>query len=151
LFVRRDSFGRFASCLVYVPRERYNTDLRLRFARILEKAFEGSVSSFYTHLDESVLARIHFIVKTEPGRHADVDVAAVERQLAEAGRSWTDRLSHALTEAHGEEAGLKLLERYGNAFPTAYRERMGAAAGLYDIERIEEVREGAPLAMTLYR
>ena len=64
LFVRRDAFGRFVSCLVYVPRERYNTELRQRFAQILEHAFQGHISNFSTELGESVLARVHYIVAT---------------------------------------------------------------------------------------
>jgi glutamate dehydrogenase len=151
LFVRRDPFERFVSCLVYVPRERYDTALRRRFAEILEQAFSGTVDTFNAQLDDSVLGRVHFIVRTPPGRVGAVDVAAVERTLAEAGRSWADRLAEALNEAKGEEAGLALLRRWGEAFPTAYRERFLAAAGVYDIERLEELREGAPIAVTLYR
>jgi glutamate dehydrogenase len=152
LFVRRDAFGRFVSCLVYVPRERYNTELRQRFAQILESAFQGTVSNFSTELGESVLARVHFTVATSKRSGPDVDAAAVERQLAEAGRTWEDRLAEALVEAKGEAAGLALLQRYGRAFPTAYREAFSAAVALYDIARIEEVRGGStPLALTLYK
>ncbi len=155
LFARRDPFGRFISCLVYVPRDRYNTELRQRFGEILEKSFKGEISNFYTQVDESVLARVHYVVRTDPrdgGDKREIDVAAVERALAEAGRSWEDRLSETLIESQGEAAGLALLKRYGRAFPTAYKERFSAAVALYDIERIEEVRAGkTPLALTLYK
>jgi glutamate dehydrogenase len=151
LFVRRDPFERFVSCLVFVPRERYDTALRQRFAAILEEAFGGTLDSFTTQLDESVLARVHFILRTQPGRLSVVDVAALERRLAEAGRSWADRLADALTEAKGEEAALALLRRYAGAFPTSYRERFAAAVAVHDIDRLEELRQGAPIAVTLYR
>ena len=152
LFVRRDAFGRFASCLVYVPRERYNTELRQRFAQILEHAFQGTISNFSTELGESVLARVHYIIATPQRPAPEVDAAAVERQLADAGRTWEDRLAQALIEAKGEAAGLALLRRYGRAFPTSYRERFSGAVALYDIARIEEVRGGqTPLALTLYK
>ncbi|HEX7970509.1 MAG TPA: NAD-glutamate dehydrogenase, partial [Stellaceae bacterium] len=150
LFVRRDPFERFVSCLVYVPRERYDTALRQRFAAILEQSFSGTVETFNTQLDQSVLGRVHFILRTTPGKLAAVDVAAVERRLAEAGRSWADRLAEALNETKGEEAGLALLRRYAEAFPTAYRERFAGAAAVYDIERLEELRQGAPIAVALY-
>ena len=76
----------------------------------------------------------------------------MERALAEAGRSWEDRLSETLIDSQGEAAGLALLKRHGRAFPTAYKERFSAAVALYDIERIEEVRAGkTPLALTLYK
>ena len=67
LFIRRDPLERFVSCLVYVPRERYDTALRRRFAAILEEAFAGELSTFYTHLDDSPLARVHFIIRTTRG------------------------------------------------------------------------------------
>jgi glutamate dehydrogenase len=151
LFVRRDPFERFVSCLVYVPRERYDTALRRRFAAILEEAFGGTVESFNTQLDQSVLGRVNFILRTVPGRLALADVEAVERRLAEASRSWSDRLIEALTEVHGEEAGRALLQRYGDAFPVAYRERFSAAAAVGDVERFEGLRRGATIGVTLYR
>ncbi|HWG79324.1 MAG TPA: NAD-glutamate dehydrogenase domain-containing protein, partial [Stellaceae bacterium] len=151
LFVRRDPFERFVSCLVYVPRERYDTLLRQRFAAILEAAFSGSVVTFNTQLDDSVLGRVHFILRTTPGRLAGIDVQAVERALAEAGRNWADRIAAALRETKGEEAGATLARRYAAAFPTAYRERFGAADALADIDRLEDLSQGAPIAVTLCR
>ena len=151
LFIRRDPFGRFVSCLVYVPRDRYDTGLRQRFVAILEQGFGGAVDTFNTQLDDSALGRVHFILRTAPGQVSGTDIAAIEHRLAEAGRSWADRLSETLVDAKGEEAGLGLVRRYGNAFPTSYRERFSAAAAVYDIERLEELRAGAPIAVTLYR
>ncbi|HEY1300564.1 MAG TPA: NAD-glutamate dehydrogenase, partial [Stellaceae bacterium] len=79
LFVRRDPLERFVSCLVYVPRERYDTQLRQRFAAILERAFAGRLSAFYTHLDVSVLARVQFIIRTRRGAVPAVDPAIIEQ------------------------------------------------------------------------
>ncbi|HZB93355.1 MAG TPA: NAD-glutamate dehydrogenase [Stellaceae bacterium] len=151
LFVRRDPFERFVSCLVYVPRERYDTALRQRFAAILEEAFGGVSETFTTQLDQSVLGRVHFILRIPPGRFSLVDVAAVEKRLAEAGRSWADRLGGALADSLGEEVGTTLLRRYGDAFPTAYRERFSAALAVCDIERFEELRQKGGIAVSLYR
>src|SRR5207245_2770065 len=102
LFVRRDPLERFVSCLVYVPRERYDAALRQRFAAILAEAFAGELSTFNTHLDDSPLARIHFMIRTTRGKVPAVDDAALEKRLAEAGRSWSDRLEGAARAALGE-------------------------------------------------
>ena len=80
LFVRRDPFERFVSCLIYVPRENYTTDLRLRFQKILIEAFDGSTADFDVLLTDAVLARIHITVRTTPGK-------------VRAGRSACDRNS----------------------------------------------------------
>ena len=150
LFTRRDPFERFVSCLIYVPREHYGTALRQNFAAILELGFGAQVDSFTTLLDDAVLARVHFLLRTE-GPLREADPAAIERALAYAARSWADKLGEALVETRGEATALALTARYGNAFPSNYRERYPVTASLGDIDRIEQLRTGAPLALSLYR
>ena len=41
LFVRRDVYGRFFSCMVYVTNERFNTALRIKSQKILKDYFNG--------------------------------------------------------------------------------------------------------------
>ncbi|MHA1536660.1 MAG: NAD-glutamate dehydrogenase [Alphaproteobacteria bacterium] len=151
LFVRKDSFERFISCLVYVPRDRHDTKLRKDLGVILEAAFNGPITAFYTQISEdSVLARIHFIVKTSPGEIPAYDTAAIEALLVEASRSWSDRLREVLVEDRGENKGLQLLRRYTDAFPTVYLDHFNAARALGDITRIEEARRSGVLALNLY-
>jgi glutamate dehydrogenase len=153
LFVRRDALERYVSCLIYVPRDRLNTDLRVRLLDIVAKAYAGSVSVFYTHMTDEPLARLHVIVRTKRGQVPAVDLAELERRLIEAGRTWADRLRASLVEALGEDKGLALYKRYAQAFPAAYRERYAAAAAVEDIALIERARGtgGDGLALTLYR
>ena len=149
LFIRRDPLGRFVSCLVYAPRERYDTALRQRFTTILEEAFAGQLSTFYTHVDESPLARIQFIIRTTRGRLPAVDDAALERLLAEAGRSWSDRLEEAATAAFGEEEAHARLRRV-SSFPIAYQARTEPAQAIADLRRIETVLAGSVLEVSLH-
>ena len=152
LFVRKDSFERFMSCLVYVPRDRHDTTLRKKFAAILEAAFNGPITAFYTQISEdSVLARIHFIVKTNPGEIPTYDTGAIEAELVEASRSWAERLREVLVDDRGENKGLQLLRRYSDAFPTVYLEHFSAGHALGDIARIEKARQSGVLALYLYR
>ncbi len=149
LFVRRDPLERFVSCLVYVPRERYDSDLRRRFAAILEAAFAGRLSAYYTHLDDSALARIQFIIHTTRGAVPAVDGAALERQLAEAGHSWSDRLQEAAEAEFGEaEAQLRL--RRLKPYPLAYQALTEPAQAIADLPRIERVLAGSPLEVSLH-
>ena len=150
LFVRRDAFDRFVSCFVYVPRDRYNTALRQRFGAILEEAYGGKIASFSTQLDDSILARVHFLLRTKPGKTTDPDTAKVEANLVDAARTWNDRFGDALVGAEGPEKGAELFARYGEAFPTSYREAFPATTAVEDIEHIEALRRGAPLALALY-
>jgi glutamate dehydrogenase len=149
LFARRDPLERFVSCLVYAPRERYDTALRERFAAILEEAFAGKVSAYYTHLDESVLARVEFFIRTTRGAVPPVDDATVEAKLAEAGRSWSDRVEEAAAAAFGEAEARARLRRI-EAFPVAYRARTAPAQTVADLPRIEAALDGSPLEASLH-
>ncbi len=149
LFVRRDRLERFVSCLVYAPRERYDTQLRQRFAAILERAFAGRLATFYTHLDQSMLARIHYVVRTTRGAIPAVDVKALERQLAEAGRSWSDRFEEAAAAAFGDVAAQQWRRRL-LPLPIAYQARTGVDQAIADLRRIELVLDGSPIEVSLH-
>jgi glutamate dehydrogenase len=151
LLVRRDLFGRFMSCLVYLPRDRLTTALRTRIEGILQAAFQGTSALYATQTSESVLARLHIIVHTEAGAVQEYDVAEIEARLVAAMRSWTDDLYDSLVDQLGEEHGVGLYERYADAFPAAYQQDTSAAAAVVDIRRMEGLGDGDDLAMHLYR
>ncbi|MDM8356097.1 NAD-glutamate dehydrogenase [Pandoraea communis] len=148
LFVRRDRFDRFVSCLVFVPREKFNTDLRVRVQNLLQTAYHGTSVEFTPQLSESMLARIHITVRTEPGHVPDVDVNELEASIVEATRRWQDDLSDALREQLGEERGTRALRRYVQAFPAGYREDYAARVAVRDVELIEPLLAATPPAQT---
>ena len=150
LFVRRDTYGRFFSCLVFVPRERYNTEIRRRMQDILQGALGGANVDFNVRLSESVLARLHFIIYTQPGEVPDYDAEIIEERLVEATRSWTDNLYDALIEQCGEERGTELFHRYRGAFPPGYRNGFLARTAVADIHRIEDLESEDDIEMSLY-
>jgi glutamate dehydrogenase len=153
LFVRRDQFDRFISCLVFVPREKFNTDLRLRIQQLLLDAYQGQSAEFTPQLSDSMLARIHILVRTQPGQVPEVDVRELEARIVQATRRWQDELAEALAESMGEERGNRLLARWGRSFPAGFREDYAAR----DIELMESVqgdsdsKDAASLALNLYR
>jgi len=151
LFVRRDAYLRFMSCLVYLPRENFNTDLIQRMQDILQRTFNGVEASFTTYFPESVLARIHYVIRLDPSKRLQYDLDALEQQLIEVGRSWRDDLCEAMLEHFGEEKGNELIGRYLRAFPAGYREIFTARSAVLDAEHIEKLQLGRPLEMSFYR
>ena len=75
LFARRDPFGRFFSLLVFVPRDRFNTENRRRIEAILRTATGAATIDYTTRVSESVLVRLHFVAYVEPGVEPDFDAA----------------------------------------------------------------------------
>ena len=152
LFTRTDAAGRFVSCLVYAPRENYDSDLRKRFAEILERAYNGKVAAFSVSVgDESVLARVLFTVRLAEPMARLPEPDAIEAELAEAARTWSEKLKEVLVERHGEADGLALLRRVGNAFPIAYREVFDGPEAARDLAQAMSIQGGVPLGIDLYR
>jgi len=136
LFLRYDPFGRFVSCLVYVPRDAYSTELRARFQALLTEAFGGSAHEFDVLLTDDALARIHITVRTAPGEVPAVDRRQLEARLAEAARRWEDRLLAALSSAQAQVSG----QRWVSGFPAAYREQETIATAVVDLTKIDATR-----------
>ena len=155
MFIRRDTYGRYVSVLVYLPRDRYNTAVRERFSDILRDSLGGDTVEFTVRLTESTTARVHFVVHPPKGSTIrEVDSADLERHLTEASRSWRDDFSSAVLAEYGEEAGAQLARRYLDSFPEAYKEDFTPRIGAMDLGRLEAVRVGeygAGLDLSLYQ
>lgn len=150
LFVRKDSYDRYFSCLVYVPREIFNTELSLAMQDELMRAFHGIESSFTTYFSDSVLARLHFLIRVNPKTIVEYDVKKIESHLMAIARSWSDELRTHLLAEFGEAEGLKYYAKYRKAFPASYTEYYLPRTAIDDIKKIEELSPENPLAMILY-
>ncbi|WP_067830016.1 NAD-glutamate dehydrogenase [Actinomadura kijaniata] len=151
LFLRKDPYGRFMSCMVYLPRDRYTTKIRLRIQEILRGAFHGVSVDYSANVTESVLARLHVVVRGERGRPLpDVDVDELEERLAAATRSWADDLTDAITEQCGEERAGELSRRYGDAFPEGYKADFPARTAVSDLRRLDGLSEEQHTSINLY-
>ncbi|GGI77029.1 NAD-glutamate dehydrogenase [Legionella impletisoli] len=151
MFARTDVYRRFISCLVYVPRDRFNTELRQEMQEVLSEAFHAKEVTFSTRFSESVLARIHFIIRIDPKETPDIDFKEVEKQLIEIGRSWTDDLHQNLKDAFGEEKANQIFSTYKNAFPAVYKTNFAPRTAVFDIKHIEQLSAENILGMNFYR
>ncbi len=137
LFARRDAYERFYSCLVYVPRDRYNTEVRERIERIVRQRFGGTDVESQVQISDSNLARLHLLVRTPQGARAVEDVAAVEEEIAAAAATWEDRLQQALISRGVARDAVELANRHARMFPPGYRAEVEPAQALDDIADLE--------------
>lgn len=154
VFIRRDTYGRYVSVLVYLPRDRYNTTVRERFVHLLKEQLGGDSVEFTVRLTESTTARVHFVVHPPKGATIhEIDTADLERRMQEASRSWRDDFTIAVLGEYGEEAGSPLARRYLDSFPEAYKEDFSPRVGAVDLGRLESIEvdeQGAGIDLSLY-
>ncbi len=151
LFMRRDLYGKFVTCLVYVPRDVFTTRLRLRIQTLIGEALGTEECEFTTWFSESILARVHLVFKVDPDRALDYNQQALQDRIVALTRSWADNLQEALIEAQGEEKALELFHQYRDAFPSGYQETYEARTAVHDMESIAELRDAHDIAMNFYQ
>jgi len=151
MFVRRDRYGRFYSALVYIPRDRFNTETRLRIEALLMETLNGQRIDNTIQVGESPLAQLHLIVRPKAGDPGQVDLALLEQRLAQIVRNWHDELRDLLVARHGEARGLRLANRIGKALPAGYIEHMTAAVAVDDVDCIAALGVADDLRLRLYR
>ncbi len=151
LFLRRDPFGRFTSAQVFVARDRYNTELRVKVGRELMTALDGESIEFTPMLTDSPLARIHYLVRARERAPHDVNVAALQARITKLAQRWEDDCTAELLRMHGEGQGLALAHRFANAYPGAYRDDFLGPVAAEDTGILAGLSAHAPLAVKLYR
>ncbi|WP_297530582.1 NAD-glutamate dehydrogenase [Thalassolituus sp.] len=153
VYLRKDTYSKFLSCIAYTPRDVYNTELRQKMEDILTKEFSPLDIEFNTYFSESVLARTHFIVRLNPEKELSYDEGVVANKIRQVVRSWTDDLHAALVEQVGEERGNVLYHEYRSAFPAGYREDFSARTAVADIQHMDTLKSAAngELGMSFYR
>ncbi|EHM30252.1 putative NAD-glutamate dehydrogenase [Streptomyces sp. W007] len=155
LYLRQDEYGRYYSAIVYLPRDRYTTGVRLRLIDILKEELGGNSVDFTAWNTESILSRLHFVVRVPAGTElphlTDADADRIEARLVEAARSWADGFQEALTAELGEERGAELQRQYGHSFPEGYKADHSPRAAVADLIHLETLKQGEKdFALSLY-
>ncbi|SDN59479.1 NAD-glutamate dehydrogenase [Vreelandella arcis] len=151
LFIRADVSGKFYSCLVFVPRDVFSTDLRQSIQHLLCEELDAHFGDFNTYLSESVLARIQLILRFNGDAPSQYDLKRLESKVARLARSWRDDLQAAMIEGFGEERANHLMEQFHEAFSASYREDFSARTAVFDIQHLLTLDSGDDLSLSLYR
>ncbi|MFT6261485.1 MAG: glutamate dehydrogenase [Bermanella sp.] len=151
IFIRKDKLNKFLSCIVYMPRDLYNTELRQKIQTILTDAFSPKDTEFTTHFSESILSRTLFYLKLDPNNPPEYNLARIEKDIQSVARSWQDDLMEALVEGVGEEKGNRYFQQYKNSFGASYREAFSSRTAAIDIQHIDAMDKTNNISMSLYR
>ncbi len=147
LFMRKDPYERFVACLLYVPREQYSLNIRRRLQQILEEELDGTTTITHANVGEVGLVRLYFVVDLND-KLQNFDKQELEEKLADASRSWSDKLMYAL---HAIKDGAKLYKNFGEGFPASYREKFQAHDSLKDLPYLDRLYEEERLQVRLYQ
>jgi glutamate dehydrogenase len=151
LFMRRGPYGRFISCIIYVPRDLFSTAVRLKIQDIIGEAVGASEQEFTTYFSESILARVHLVFKVDPDNSKPYEVYKLEQRIINVIRSWEDHLFNALVENLGEETGSRYFNQFKEAFSPSYRDHYDARTAVHDIQTFIGLRGAESIALSFYQ
>ncbi|WP_200917726.1 NAD-glutamate dehydrogenase [Jeongeupia sp. HS-3] len=149
VFFREDIYHRYISAMLYVPRDNYTTEVRVKVQQLLIDRLGGDGGEFNVLLSDSPLARIHFITHIPHGAHPQYDARAIEAEIAEIALRWPDELRRQLLMHGGEEQGAVRYQRYANAFSAAYCADYPPRVAVHDIDALETALETGELATAI--
>lgn len=149
LFIRRDLYGNFFSCLVYVPKDTFATKVRLTIQELLQERLQGEEVEFTTHSSESAFTRIHLIFRVPRIEQVEYDAGAIEAEMISLIKPWEEHLSVALAVQHSDVEASKLYADYADCFSQAYKESYSATTAVADILDIEQVVATKQLVVNL--
>jgi glutamate dehydrogenase len=151
LFLRPDAYGRYVSCLIYLPRDRYTTKVRLQAQEILRRALDGVSVDYSAMVSNSALARLHVVVHGRPGQPLPtVDETALQAEIAAAVRSWDEDLAAEAERQLGAERAAQVLQVCVLGIPEPYKADTRPADAVADLAEILRLRELAePFALRL--
>ena len=150
LFLRFDEFDRFVTAIVFVPREAYDTTLRLKITSILEEAFEGEVTDFKPRFDAGPMARVTYHVRLAPG-HPTPDAEALEAEIAKAARTWDEAFRGAIAHSSLDETAAAGALCFRGAFNAAYREAFEPSEAIEDVRQMAKLSDDWPVRLRAYR
>ena len=150
LFVRRDRYDRFFTCMVFVPRDRFNTSVRERIENLLGTALHAEQSDSSVLMGEAALARLTIVVRPKIGDHPSYDLAALEQGVASIVRNWHDEVRDALVELRGDHEGVVLANRYAKSLPAGYVEDVSPVVAAEDVHQLSLLDGDNALRMSFY-
>ncbi|MFX1818788.1 NAD-glutamate dehydrogenase [Pseudarthrobacter sp. CC4] len=147
LFLRPDIYGRFMSAVVYLPRDRYTTNVRLRIEQELRETFQAVSIDYEARMTESALARLFFRIRLPKNADiSNVNAEELEKRLVRAARSWSEGIAEVLREGRDVSEAKELAAIWSEAFPASYRVDYEVEDALEDIARFEKYGAAAERA-----
>jgi glutamate dehydrogenase len=151
VFTRFERYGLFVNCLVYMPKDLFNTQSRTRVEDLLVETFDAEDAEYVPFVSESILVRLQIILRIRPGERPEIDRQDLEQKITELVGDWVSELNGALTTTFGEALGRQYTREYGQAFPAGYRENFNARSAAADVADIERVSDQRSLLTRFYR
>ena len=149
-FMHPDPFDKFVSCIIYLPRESFSTQSRMKIQQAIGVELDAIETEFTTQfLPESVLVRIYLVYQIRNKKYLEVNTAQLEDIVRQVTRDWAGEFAEIAVSAAGKDEGAGLARRFQRAFPAAYRELYSPQQAVAHISLFDALESNGELAIEL--
>ncbi len=149
-FLQPDPYGRFVAVLVFLARDRWTTENRLKLQVVLLQELGGTDIRYTARVGQGELAVVQFVVTTKPGTEIETDPAVLSATLEQALRSWDDELVEAVVGGDVDELDTAgALARYSEAFDSGYKQDYAGPDAVADLHRLDQLSGPEDLALSI--
>lgn len=150
VFIWRGRYGMFFNCLVYLPRDAFNTRVRTGIESLLREQLGAIDVEYESYFSESILVRLQYILRVDPNAEIDYDRDALQEQIIALSTDWLANLRQALSTAPPtpkDSANLTI----ARAFPSDYQERFDQITARFDIGHLSSLTDADDLRLRFYQ
>lgn len=149
-FARKDKFGRFISCLVFMPKDRGNAELRARVRKYIAKRYNGEIADNFVQITELNLVRLQIIIRVND-KNTALQELAIEKEITELAKPWSESLREEIQAQHPGKTGNELFKKYRESFSVSYINRFNARRAALDVATIDKAINNDQVLFKLYK
>ncbi|MFZ9993196.1 MAG: NAD-glutamate dehydrogenase [Steroidobacteraceae bacterium] len=137
--LRFDAVGDFWTCLIFIPRDRYNTEVRLRIENLLKAALQAAQIDSQTQLTSAGHARLQLTLRGALRTLGRAERVTLESAISEAALTWLDRLERGIDADYPAVQAAELKRRHGSRFSASYQNDIDIKTALCDLAAMESL------------
>ncbi len=142
VFLRTEDYGRFVTAMIFIPRDRFSTEIRYRVEEVLEESFNPEFKEYELQLGTGSLVRLFYRLRLQKhGQAPVVDRLSLEDKIAKAVRSWGEAITDTARESMETTTARRVSSTWSEAFPASYKVQFDIQDALEDIDLLSELEQ----------
>jgi glutamate dehydrogenase len=150
LFIRKDKNKKYISCLIFIPKSKFNTQVRKRIENILCQQFNGFIAKHYVKIGDSPLTRLQLVVNLWEQKDFQYNIDSIEKLISNAVNLWEDNFKESLEKKFAKKEADRILKKYTEAFSVKYTNTFSPEESFHDVHAIEEALSKDKVVFKIY-
>lgn len=138
---RQDAVGDFWTCMVFVPRDRYTTEVRVRIENLLKTTLQATQLDSQPNVAAAGHARLQLTLRGARQALSKHQKSKLEEAISDTALTWLDRLTTGIDSRYPAAEATQLKHHYGQRFSKSYQSDVSILTALEDLEAMRKLND----------